>query len=119
MKMKNLHIVLAVFIVMLTAQSAEAQLMNTKLQITVTNDLGNLIEGATVTLFNSMDDYDSETNPVQSATTDEKGRVLFYELEPKSYFMTVTKDDLTNAGRGTQTSKLIAKKKNIINVVIE
>ena len=117
--MKKLQIVLVLVILMISAQSAHAQLLNTKLQITVTNDLGNLVEGATVTLYKTMDDYDSEVNPVQSATTDAKGRVLFYELEPIAYYMTVTKDDLTNAGRGTQTTKLIEKKKNLINVVIE
>ena len=117
--MKNLRIIFGLFILVAFAQPSEAQLMNTKLQITVTNDLGNLVEGATVTLYKTEDDYDSETNPVQTATTDDKGRVLFYELEPMAYYMTVTKDDLTNAGRGTKTTKLIAKKKNLVNVVIE
>lgn len=117
--MKSLRILIVLFILMISAETAEAQLMNTKLQITVTNDLGNLMEGATVTLYANEDDYDSETNPVQTALTDEKGRVLFYELEPMAYYMTVTKDDLTNAGRGVKTTKLIEKKKNMINVVIE
>jgi hypothetical protein len=117
--MKKLHILLGLILVLISAQSAQSQVLNTKLQITVTNDLGNLVEGATVTLYKTMDDYDSETNAVQTAETDAKGRVLFYELEPIAYYMTVTKDDLTNAGRGTQTSRLVAKKKNMINVVIE
>lgn len=117
--MKKLQLVLVLFVLILSAQSSNAQVLNTKLQITVTNDLGNLVEGAVVTLYKTIDDYDSETNPVQTATTDAKGRVLFYELEPIAYYMTVTKDDLTNAGRGTQTTKLIEKKKNLINVVIE
>ena len=57
--------------------------------------------------------------PVQSGETDAKGRIQFKELEPKSYFMHVAKGDMTNIGRGVRTAKLIAKKKNILNVVIE
>ena len=105
--------------VLATVSTASAQILNTKLQVTVRNDLGTIVEGATVTLFKTMDDYESETNPVKSAVTDDKGRVLFYELEPRAYYMLVRKGELNNIGRGEQTSKLGEKKKNMLNVVIE
>lgn len=96
-----------------------AQLLPTKLQVVVRNDLGNIEEGATVTLYKTEADYDAGENVVQSGTTDKKGRVTFKDLTPMSYFMHVEKDDMTNIGRGVKTSKLLAKKKNKLNVIIE
>ena len=114
----NRLLVLMILGMCFVSTEAEAQL-KTKLQITVINDLGNIVEGATVTLYRTEEDYDNEENAVQTATTDEKGRVIFKELEPRSYFMLASKGDLTNIGRGVKTTKLIAKKKNMLNVVIE
>jgi len=114
------HITFLLVVVALgISTTATTQLLNTKLQVTVRNDLGTVVEGATVTLFKTMEDYENETNPVKTEVTDDKGRVLFYELAPRAYFMLVRKDDLSNIGRGIQTSKLEEKKKNMVNVVIE
>jgi len=114
------HITLFVALVAITlAFSASAQVLNTKLQVKVMDDTGTVVEGATVTLYKSLSDYESEENPVQSLVTDELGRVLFYELEARAYYMMVRKGDMTNIGRGEQTSKLEEKKKNMVNVVIE
>ena len=61
--MKNL---IASFVIVLLAFSAfetQAQLLPTKLDVTVRNDLGNIVEGATVTLYATESDYDFEENP--------------------------------------------------------
>lgn len=102
-----------------TAPEAHAQLFKTKLQVTVRNDLGNIVEGAEVSIFKTEADYDKEVNAVATGKTDEKGRVLFKDLEPVAYFMHVEKGDNTNMGRGVKTAKLISKKKNKVNVVIQ
>ena len=101
------------------ATESKAQVFKTKLQVVVRNDLGNTVEGATVTLYKTEADYDEEKNPVQTAQTTAKGKVLFMGLEPISYYMNVEKDDLNNVGRGAKTTKLIDKKKNIVDVIIE
>lgn len=117
--MKKVLSIASVVLFMFIANDAQSQLLDTKLQVTVRNDLGNVVEGATVTLFKTMTDYENEENPVQSAVTDAKGRVKFTELAAMAYYMHVEKGELTNIGRGVQTSKLISKKKNMLNVVIE
>ncbi len=104
---------------MVLANVSHSQVLKTKLQVTVRNDLGNIVEGATVTLYKTQADYENNENPVQSGETDEKGRIIFKELQPVSYFMDVRKGDLNNDGRGVQTTKLIAKKKNIVATIIE
>ena len=110
---------LLVFIFAAMANVCQAQVLKTKLQVTVRNDLGNVVQGATVTLYSTQADYESNENPVQSGETDEKGKIIFKELKPVSYFMDVRKGDLNNDGRGVQTTKLIVKKKNIIATIIE
>lgn len=118
MKQKIL-LFLLLFILFEIINDAQAQVFKTKLQVTVRNDLGNLVQGATVTLYTTQTDYENNENPVQSGETDEKGKIMFKELKPVSYFMDVRKNDLNNDGRGVQTTKLIVKKKNIVATIIE
>ncbi len=118
MKNRLLPLLLMFFFVVLLNDS-NAQVLKTKLQVTVRNDLGNAVEGATVTLYKTQTDYENNENPVQSGETDEKGKIIFKELFPVSYFMDARKGDLNNDGRGVQTTKLIAKKKNMVATIIE
>lgn len=117
--MKTKSFLLAVALIGMISIPASAQLLNTKLQVMVVNDLGNAVEGATVSLFKTQADYDEGQNAVQTGETNAKGKVNFKKLEPAAYFMHVEKGDMTNIGRGVKTAKLIAKKKNRLNVVIE
>ena len=117
--MKKLSFILAFALIGMISMPASAQLLNTKLQVFVVNDLGNAVEGATVALYKTQADYDKGENAVQTGETNAKGKVSFKKLEPTAYFMHVEKDDMSNIGRGVKTTKLIAKKKNKLNVVIE
>jgi hypothetical protein len=85
----------------------------------VRNDLGNIVEGAQVRLFETEDDYKKETNPVAEGVTDEKGIVKFKELKAISYYILVEKDDMNNFGGGEQTGKLQEKRINKVTVVIQ
>ena len=82
--------------------------------------LGNTMEGATVNIFPTENDYRNETNPVQEKQlTDKKGRVSFKKLEPVIYFVYVVKDDMNNVGGGVQTDTLEGGKVNKVNIIIE
>lgn len=117
--MKKLSILLALGFILMNSLPSNAQLLNTKLQVLVMNDLGNAVEGAKVSLYKTQADYDKSENAVQTGETNGKGKVSFKKLEPTAYFMHVEKGELTNIGRGVKTTKLVAKKKNRLNVVIE
>ncbi|SDK16208.1 hypothetical protein SAMN05421823_10230 [Catalinimonas alkaloidigena] len=98
---------------------ASAQLVKTSLRVTVLNELGNPQENATVKLYLNEDDYKQSANPVATEKTDEKGRATFKELESKAYFVEAEKGDMNNYGLGTKTDKLVEKRMNKVNVVIE
>lgn len=96
------------------------QILKTSLRITVIDELGNIVEGATVQLYATEEDYRNETNPVSElGTTDKKGNVKFKELQPRAYFVNASKDDKNNIGAGVQTDKLVEGKMNKVNIVIE
>jgi len=101
------------------SNEAEAQIFNTKLKITVVDELGNIVPDAKVTLYGSEADYNKEVNAVQPfQLTDSKGRVTFKKLDAKSYYVIVRKGDKDNAGGGELVSDLKKGKINKANVVI-
>ncbi len=115
--MKKIAPILFVLVVL---SSFTSDVLPTKLQITVIDHLGNVVEGATVELYASEDDYRNETNIIQEAQlTDKKGRATFSQLEEKVYWLHVFKDDMNNDGAGVQTDTLVPKKVNKVNVIIE
>ncbi len=100
-------------------QESEAQIFNTKLRITVLDDLGNVVPEAEVTLYANQDDYNNEVNPIQETMmTDDKGRVTFRKLELTTFYVIVRKGDMTNAGGGEVIRDIEENKLNKVNVVI-
>jgi hypothetical protein len=98
---------------------APQQILNTKLKITVRNDLGNLEEGVAVTLYENEEDYRNNANQVDATGfTDAKGTVTFKSLKPQVYFIDARKDDKTNVDMGVQTGRLEEKKTNKVTIVI-
>ena len=117
---------LAAFVLMLAQVSSEgqvlieAQIFNTKLRVTVIDDLGNVVEGAAVAIFATESDYINDEMPVAGPTlTNKKGRVTFKNLEEKSYYVDARFGDQSNEGSGVMTSKLEKGKINMVNTVIE
>lgn len=95
------------------------QIIKTTLNITVRDEVGNTVEGATVQLFEKEEDYTSEKNIAVEGVTDNKGFIKFKELKPMSYFVIVRKDDKDNSGGGEQTGRLEEKKINKVTIVIQ
>ncbi|MEO9870062.1 peptidase associated/transthyretin-like domain-containing protein [Ekhidna sp.] len=99
--------------------TAEAQLLPTKLRITVIDGLGNFVEGATVSIYENEADYRASENAFATLTTDKKGRVTFKEVKPMAYFVEAKFEDKDNDGEGVMTSELSEGKLNKVNTVIE
>lgn len=94
--------------------------MAASLRIVVLDGLGNLVEGAEVTLYENEDDFKNNENPVQDPQfTDAKGRAFFKDLEPKSYFVDVEKGDMNNIGGAQITTPLADRKMNKVNIIID
>ena len=103
-----------------TPKNADEHFFKTNLRIVIQDDLGNIQEGATVTLYGSNEDYRKSENPVaESQVTDDKGRVTFKDLEPKVYHVYAEKGKMNNNNLGVQTDTLVAKKLNKVAIVIQ
>src|SRR5690606_9100119 len=94
------------------------QLLKTTLHVTVRDDVGNTVEGASVQLFETEADYTKEENVAAEGTTDAKGIVKFKELKSISYYVIVRHGDKDNAGGGEQTGKLEEKRTNKVTIII-
>ena len=95
------------------------QIFKTSLTVTVRDELGNIVEGASVKLFLKEEDYTKEVNPAEEGTTDAKGIVRFKKLESKVYFVLCRKGDKDNAGGGEKTPKLDEGKFNKVTIMIQ
>lgn len=95
-------------------------ILKTSLLITVLDDLGNPVEGANVQLYKTEKDYLESTNPVtEKLLTDKKGKVMFKNLEPVAYYVNAERNGATNDGAGAKTEKLVEKRLNKVNIIIE
>lgn len=112
-------LILPLIVMLFTTVNVHAQILNTSLTLTVRDELGNVVEGATVQLYETETDYLAETNVLMEGVTDKKGVVKFKKLEGKSYFVLARKGDINNAGGGEQIGKLEEGKFNKATVVIQ
>ena len=102
-----------------TTTTSSAQALKSKIQITVMDGLGSIVEGAEVNIYATEADYKSSENSIFTGSTDKKARVKFKGLaEGKVYFLDVRKGDLNNDGRAVQTNAL-TKGTNRVNIIIE
>lgn len=101
-----------------TVTSFQIQKSYTRLTITIIDELGNKVEGASVKIYKTKEDYDKLENEVAAETSDSKGRVYFRELEPIAYYVLAEKDDMNNVTLGEKTSVLEENKNNKANIVI-
>jgi hypothetical protein len=95
------------------------QIIKTTLNLTVRDEVGNTVEGATVQLFEKEADYTAEKNVAVEGTTDAKGILKLKDLKAMSYFVIVRKDDKDNSGGGERTGKLEEKRINKVTIVIQ
>jgi len=102
------------------ADDTPIQLFKTSLQITVRDNLGNVVENAEVQIFNTKEDYQQEDNPVKGVMyTDDDGQVKFTDLDTQEYYINVEKGDKNNYGAGIKTDILAEKRTNKVTIIIE
>jgi hypothetical protein len=114
-------LVFFIAITLLTSSFAPrpVQLINTSLTVTVRDELGNTVEGASIKLFETEENYNKETNPVAEGSTDAKGNYRFKKIKAVTYFVLVKKGDKDNMGGGEKIDKLEDGKFNKVTIVIQ
>ncbi len=107
------------FVCIALVNVSDAQLLPTKLKVTVIDGLGNFVEGATVSIYDNKEDYQISENPIQTLKTDKKGRVTFKNVEPIVYYIEAKFANKNNNGEGVETGELSSGRINKVNTVIE
>lgn len=96
-----------------------AQVLPTKLKVTVSDKAGNVEKGVTVRIYESEEEYTQGVNPLSKGITDEKGCVTFSGLKLIAYYIDANVDGRNNKGEGVLTSALVEGKINKVNTIIE
>ena len=96
MKKHNIIVVLAMLISFLSCTKEEYVDADPQLLFTVVTDNLVFVESATVSLFDSQEDWETHSNVVASLQTDGKGQVLFENLHEQTYYFYIEKGDLNN-----------------------
>ncbi|WP_370089523.1 carboxypeptidase-like regulatory domain-containing protein [Ekhidna sp.] len=104
---------------LLSSNHAKAQNSKTKLLITVLDVSGKLVEGATVSIYSSEEDYQSRTNKLIEGKTDKKGRFQYKGLDTKPYFLDIKKDNLKNSEQSANTGVLSEERFNKFLITIK
>lgn len=93
--------------------------LKTSLEITIRDRLGNTVEGVKVKIYETYDDFNDDVNFIgEPQQTNEKGRVLFKELEAIPYYISAVKGDNNNYGDGEMVDKLIENRRNKVTIII-
>jgi hypothetical protein len=118
--MKTLRIPFLLLFIILFSEKTEAQIIKTSLTVSVLDDLGNAVQGATIQLFAKEEDYLKEQNVVAEGVTEgNKGQFKFKDIDAIAYYVIVRKDDMDNSGGGEKIAKLEEKKLNKVNIIIQ
>ena len=67
-----------------------------QLEIIVEDQSANIIEGATVKLYNSSEDFYENNNPLQTKVTNQSGKALFKDLDETVYYFYIEKGEMNN-----------------------
>jgi hypothetical protein len=92
----------------------------TSLQITVTDNLGNTVQGALVALYSSESDFNNDVNRVNLQTTDSKGIVTFSNLQAIKYYWFAQNGCRNNIfGSVMTTNPITANIKNTVTTILQ
>lgn len=121
--MKNVLFLIIAFIGFMTINSCEkndVKLTPTSLEVTLKDNLGNIISGASVKLYSSLTDWSNGTNEVGTIQfSDASGKVKFNDLSNIKYYWFAEKDCQNNVNGGkTTTSALTANINNTFDVIL-
>ncbi len=104
----------------LASKSLTIQPQPTSLEITLKDELANIVTGASVKLYSSQTDWSNGTNQVGTTlTSDASGKVKFSALSALKYYWFAEKDCKNNRNGGATTvSALTANTNNTLDVIL-
>lgn len=117
--MKSILIFFLAMSAVVLSGHAPVQIFKTSLTVTVRDELGNTVEGASLKLYLKEEDFTKEVNQVAETTSDKKGVAKFNKLKPESYFILARKGDKDNTGGGEKIGKLEEGKFNKVTIIIQ
>lgn len=100
--------------------NVKPKIQPTSLEITVKNNLGSIVSGASAKLYASKTDWQNGTNQIGvTQISDASGKVKFEDLSDIIYYWHIEKDCQNNInGAVTTTSKLTSNVNNTLDIIL-
>jgi len=117
---KNILILMAFISLAIPSSCKKDEPTPTSLELTLKDELGNVVSGASVKLYSSQTDWSNGTNQVGATqTSNASGIVTFSSLSNIKYYWFVEKDCKNNVNGGvTSASALTANVINPFNIIL-
>ncbi len=109
MKYFRIFSAILIWVLLLSCKKTVYQDMNPQLKVVVKNSDQNPVKDASVYLYASVDDFQNNTNVVNSGTSDETGSVLFTDLQEVIYYFMAEYDGKCNCYGVSATSDSLQK----------
>lgn len=115
------HILLIILVIVFSFSGCIKPDISPRLEIRVSNESGDAVEGAYVSLYENIDEWGMHNNPVQVwKETDVEGKVLFIGLSEIVYYFYILKDNMDNSDSYIKLEEALSESKiMIINVIIK
>lgn len=121
MKKFKTMLLLGLMILQFSCNKDEFVEPNPQMLISVVSNYMGPVPGATITLYNSKDEFYLKENPKKTVQTDSNGQALFENLKEQRYYFYVEKDGLDNSGdiSATWNSLQFGKRSELVVKIAE
>ena len=118
--MKNLNLLGLLLVLFISITSCKKDNPPpTTLEIKLVDNVGNPVSGASVNLYNTLSDFENNSNVISSKTSDVDGKVTFTDLNSKVYYWFASIGCLNNYnGAGFTATPLTANTNNSVTCVL-
>jgi hypothetical protein len=89
-----------------------------QLQFTIKDENEALVEGATITLYSTYDDWYALENEIETGISDDLGTCLFTDLQEVYYFFNIDKGDTLSNSTGNSSLKEPLEINTITNITV-
>lgn len=90
-----------------------------QLELQISDRSNNVVQGATVMLFSSEENWESQSSAIKVSSSDLDGKALFKDLNETQYYFYIEKGDLNNYYEAVTFSEPLRKnEKRTINCII-
>lgn len=105
-----------IFIFFSCSRDSDETVQNTRLELSIFDESNTAVPNAEVYLYASQNDFNNDTNIIQSLTTDSAGKVTFENLQAMTYYWKIYSECKINNDVNNSTNPISANSLNPFSI---